>query len=310
MEYAYGDKLLRFYARTPQRAALAHALAPGAGPQHKTTAAITPDLRLAGYDQAVQDFRSGDTVHLFLYWQYGDQTIEGSWPSEAEVRLVDSAGQTWQGEPILPPQGSAPALAGLARQQVDFLVSPDTPSGRYTFYLFNGQGASARLGGLWLRQRQQTRLTPADVTIPHRLEADFASGIRLLGYAVETESPQPGDALRLTLYWQAQAALEKRYKVFTHLLGDVYNAESNNFLWGQQDNEPVSNTRPTPTWGRGEVIVDSYAIPISASAPAGAYRLEIGLYDPVTGERLMVMDEEGTAVADHLILATITIIGE
>jgi hypothetical protein len=201
-------------------------------------------------------------------------------------------------------------LAGLARQQVDFLVSPDTPSGRYTFYLFNSQGESARLGHLWLRQRQSTRLTPADVTIAQRLEADFASGVRLLGYAMETESPQPGDALRLTLYWQAQAVLEKRYKVFTHLLGDIYNAESNNFLWGQQDNEPVSNTRPTPTWRTGEVIVDSYAIPISASAPAGDYRLEIGLYDPVTGERLMVVDEEGTAVADHLILATITITGE
>ncbi|MEZ4645018.1 MAG: hypothetical protein R3E31_20185 [Chloroflexota bacterium] len=35
---------------------------------------------------------------------------------------------------------------------------------------------------------------------------------------------------------------------------------------GQQDNEPVNNSRPTPSWRPGEVIVDSYALPIAARA--------------------------------------------
>jgi hypothetical protein len=92
--------------------------------------------------------------------------------------------------------------------------------------------------------------------------------------------------------------------VFTHLLGDVFNAETGNFLWGQQDNEPVNNKRPTPTWRPGEVIVDAYAMPTALNAPVGVYRLEIGLYNPVTGARLPVVDEDGEFVADHVVLET------
>jgi hypothetical protein len=119
---------------------------------------------------------------------------------------------------------------------------------------------------------------------------------------VETESPQPGGIVYLTLYWQAQEPVAQKYKVFTHLLGEVYNINSDNFLWGQQDNEPVNNTRPTTTWRSGEVIVDSYAIPIDAQAPAGSYQIEIGLYDPATGVRLLLQ-----ADGDHLVLTSVKV---
>ena len=42
--------------------------------------------------------------------------------------------------------------------------------------------------------------------------------------------------------------------MFTHVLGEVYNADAGNFLWGQQDNEPLNGTRPTSTWRTDEVI--------------------------------------------------------
>lgn len=289
--YTYGDKSLQFYARTDARADRIHELTPEAEPRFEETAVLAPNWQLTGYDQVVSDVRSGDFLHVFLYGQ-GDA-------AQVQMGLVDEAGQMWQETAVALPASTTPA-----RQQIDLLISPDTPSGRYRIFVSDEENQPVLLGRVTLRQRQSSALTTADVTIPNRLDVDFGDGIRLLGYAVETESPQPGGIVYLTLYWQAQEPVAQRYKVFTHLLGEVYNINGDNFLWGQQDNEPVNNTRPTTTWRSGEVIVDSYAIPIEAQAPAGSYQIEIGLYDPVTGVRLPLQ-----AGGDHLVLTGVEVSG-
>jgi hypothetical protein len=99
----------------------------------------------------------------------------------------------------------------------------------------------------------------------------------------------------LTLYWQADAVISERYKVFTHLLGAVYNADTDNFLWGQQDNEPVNGQSPTTRWQPNAIIVDPYRIPVAPDAPPGRYRLEVGLYGLVDGQRLPVTGPDGDA---------------
>jgi hypothetical protein len=134
-----------------------------------------------------------------------------------------------------------------------------------------------------------------------------------MGYDLDAETLAPGEALDpgtslgLTLYWQALQPVESRYKVFTHVLGEVYNANRDSFLWGQQDNEPVNGTRPTSTWRTGEVIVDRYAIPLDPGAPPGEYVIEVGLYDPATLERLPLLDDRGQPIADHVILTRIEV---
>jgi hypothetical protein len=150
----------------------------------------------------------------------------------------------------------------------------------------------------------------ADVDVAHPLEIDFGDGIRLLGYDLQAEKLRPGEMLHLTLYWQATQPIERQYKVFTHVLGQVFNAESGNFLWGQQDNEPVNGTRPTSTWRKDEVVVDRFAILLNPQAPGGRYAIEIGLYDPATGERLPVVEGRKRVVADHLVLTQVMVGGE
>ncbi len=140
------------------------------------------------------------------------------------------------------------------------------------------------------------------MTIANRVDAPFAGGIRLLGYDLAAATAHPGESINLRLYWTSGGDVTQRYKAFTHLLGDTFNAAAGNFLWGQVDREPAANTRPTTTWRADEVIVDEYAIPVAADAPPGPYRIEIGLYDPLTGERLPVLGAAGTPSADHVIL--------
>jgi hypothetical protein len=49
---------------------------------------------------------------------------------------------------------------------------------------------------------------------------------------------------------------------------------------GGQDNQPVNGTYPTSWWTPGEYVIDRYEIKATGAA------IEVGLYDPETGERL------------------------
>jgi hypothetical protein len=90
--------------------------------------------------------------------------------------------------------------------------------------------------------------------------------------------------------------MEKSYTVFTHLL------DTQNQIWGQKDNIPVSGNYPTTAWWEGEVVFDAYEIPIKTDAPAGEYRIETGMYDATTGERLSIFTNQGQLLSEDRIL--------
>ena len=306
-EYRSSDKVLRFYARTQARAAVAGQLAPGTRPPQPFEAALGDGVRLAGYGQPVREYRHGDTIHLATYWQEAREGAQG------EVGLVDARGagcslaEAVQRVLVSLPQ---PTSTGrLTRQQVDLVVPPDVPPGRYrTALRLLPDEQPLCLGKFTLRPWPRSGSgTISETAIGQPKRAGFEGGIGLLGYDLQESSALPGDTVSLTLYWQAQQPIERRYKVFTHLLGEVYNGARDSFLWGQRDNEPQAGARPTSTWRSGEVIADRYAIPLDAGAPPGVYSIEIGLYDPATLERLPVLDGRGQAVADHLVLTYITV---
>ena len=50
------------------------------------------------------------------------------------------------------------------------------------------------------------------------------------------------------------------------------------------------------------MVEDSYVIPVQADAPQGTYRLIVGMYDPQTMQRLPVLDKEGQAQGDSVLL--------
>lgn len=105
--------------------------------------------------------------------------------------------------------------------------------------------------------------------------------IRLNGYAL-TPTAAPGGQVLLTLLWESLQPVTTDYQVFVHLL----DAQGNKLL--QRDGQPVVWLRPTTTWQPGELIVDRYGLLLPPTLPTGRYTLAVGLYDPVTGQRLAV----------------------
>jgi hypothetical protein len=134
------------------------------------------------------------------------------------------------------------------------------------------------------------------------LPANFDNQILLLDYEIHNVQVRQGDALNLTLTWQALAPMDEEYTVFVHLL------DENDQIWGQEDTAPVRGTHPTSAWAEAEVVVDPHTVWTHQQAPLGLYRVEVGLYLLRTMERLQLLDSSGTAVDDRLIIDLMEIV--
>ncbi|MBN1120050.1 MAG: glycosyltransferase family 39 protein [Anaerolineae bacterium] len=130
--------------------------------------------------------------------------------------------------------------------------------------------------------------------------AVFGESIRLAGYTISSESLVPGDALAVTLFWETDAPIEKRYRVFVHLY------KPDGTIATQHDGEPNSSLTPTTSWVPGETVIDNHGMLLTGDAAAGVYPLMIGLYDAESGDRLPI-ELAGEPVGDRLLLVEIEV---
>jgi hypothetical protein len=141
-------------------------------------------------------------------------------------------------------------------------------------------------------------LAASDVPTPeHVLRADLGGQVRLLGYDMEGVGAagdlrvRPGEALRLTLYWESQVEMDRDWSVFFHLLDSDLD-----LVLATRDRYPGQGLLATSQMASGQRWVDRYVVWVEETtyAPARAL-LEVGLYDLATGERPPILVEEGQA---------------
>jgi mannosyltransferase len=131
--------------------------------------------------------------------------------------------------------------------------------------------------------------------------ATLGENIQLLDYALDSNEVLPGQILQLSLHWRANSRIEKRYKVFTHLIG-AENPATQSPVWAQMDGEPVGGSYPTSLWQPGDTIEDLYGLAIPPNVPPGDYILEVGMYDPATLARLPARDANGAPLPDDRVV--------
>jgi hypothetical protein len=138
------------------------------------------------------------------------------------------------------------------------------------------------MGRLISRQR----FTPQPGT---RLDTVFDYGIILLGVDV-------GEQGRFTLYWTITDPIAYDYTVFVHLLD----------AQGQQvtdaDSPPLGHDWPTSAWIPNAPFADARQFKLPEHLLPGKYTLRLGLYDPLTGERLGAYQMDGTPWPDYAII--------
>lgn len=137
-----------------------------------------------------------------------------------------------------------------------------------------------------------TRVDPGAAPVAElEMAAQATPSIHLL--EVETTPvSEITSTLTLTLTWQALVPVETDYTVFVHLL-------SGDEKLTQADSWPCSGACPTHTWRPGQIVVDVHEIALPPGSPAGPFRVALGLYQGVTGERVAVVGrDDGTVYLD------------
>jgi hypothetical protein len=141
----------------------------------------------------------------------------------------------------------------------------------------------------------------ATVEVPNRLDADLGGQVTLLGYDVNALEVAPGEAVDVTLYWAARAAVPADYTIFLHL------AAPEGPPYAQADGQPQYGSYPTSFWDAGEVVIDHRTIVLPADLPPGEYPLVTGMYLLETGERLRWLASDGSDRGDAVPLVMLTV---
>ena len=131
-------------------------------------------------------------------------------------------------------------------------------------------------------------------TVPEGLDAievRFGDAVTLVGVALPSGRMATGRPLEVTLAWRAEQEMATAYRVFLHLLNEAGE------IVDQSDGEPVAWTRPTTGWAEGEVVTESRKVTLPRAAPAGRYRLVVGLYTPGEGRLMTSGGDDGYLLA-------------
>ncbi|MDP8923131.1 MAG: DUF4832 domain-containing protein, partial [Chloroflexota bacterium] len=103
--------------------------------------------------------------------------------------------------------------------------------------------------------------------------ATFGAQLRLLGHTLERAEVRPGGALTLTLGWEAVGPVAADYAVVTILRDESgQTVEQNQRSLG-------GGGEGTEAWEPGRWTFRTSTLTVPAKAPAGDYRLFVGLYD-------------------------------
>jgi hypothetical protein len=90
------------------------------------------------------------------------------------------------------------------------------------------------------------------------------------------------DEVHVTLWWEALNAPGDDYTVFVHLV------DREGHLLSNGDGPPLCGGFPTGMWQPGDVVVDQHVIPLPSDLSVGSYRVRVGWYEPVSGQRLPI----------------------
>ncbi|MBU0494589.1 MAG: glycosyltransferase family 39 protein [Chloroflexi bacterium] len=265
---------------------------------------------LRGYDLDQTEIQPGETLRITLHWQVL-RPIEQNYSVFVQV-----FGQKQQG---IGQRDTYPGLGNLPTSQwqpgtviVDTIPVPISPQaqgpvlaridvGLYVLETLDRLPTFDEAGNSIGNAIGHVKLPPsAPAELPAQpVYDDFGHQIALVGHTIDKPSTRQ-DPWRVTLYWQAleQPALD--YTVFLHLV------DAQGQWAASTDGQPRRGEYPTSWWVPGEQIIDPHLLSLQ-NVPPGRYELWAGLYDPVTGDRLPVLDDAGQPIGDHMLLTTIEV---
>ena len=171
---------------------------------------------------------------------------------------------------------------------------PSLAAGRYEMILslissnsqdLKSEGRSVQVGEIEVREDRCQFDVPPGLT---ETDATYGNRLRLRGYSVDALSGN----VEIILFWQSIRRMDTNYKIFVHVF-----EPGTGIPVAQDDSMPDRNDFPTRFWPAGATLLDRFTIPL-IDAPPGDYGIAVGVYDPLSMDRLPVVNGKGERQPD------------
>jgi len=220
------------------------------------------------------------THHVRL--RYGRSTAE--WAGLALAALTSialaAAGVSARRRPPVAGRAPYPALTATERPPAPWLLAGLTALLVFKFAYVDGATT-------WLRcVSTAARVCGAQATV----DVAFTGAPRLRGYTVSSAAVRRGAEVRVDLYWQGEPAA-KTLSSFVHIRRSqptqAPSPVTGGDIWAQAE-QVTPGGLLTTEFLPGKLYKDAFRVQLPPDMPSGAYFLEVGWFDPATGEQLDV----------------------
>ncbi len=108
-----------------------------------------------------------------------------------------------------------------------------------------------------------------------KINATLEKGtVKILGYKLNKNRFDPGEEIKITVYYEALKKIEKNWKIFFHF--DVYRGALPHSF--KLDDFPQKGFYPTSEWKVGEIIRDEFSVDVPKGHPGGGIKIYTGFY--------------------------------
>ena len=278
-------------------------------------------MRLLGYDMEDEDTEPGGHVAVTLYWEAlapteQDHTVFVHLLDDYELVIAQrdtypglgllsttwlDPGYRWADRYVLPIPATAYAPnqaqleVGLFKTTTGERLEAIDRSREAVTREGESKDDNVRFGHVTVHAR------PGDV--PNPIAINFGDRMLLRGYDLSQRTVQQGESITVTLYWEAQRAMEKNYTVSTQSIGPSQRKAA------QHDSWPLEGAAPTAAWQPGETVTDVVPLDVFPDAAVGPYDVRIAVYLHRDGEikHLPVTPPGGRMQASHVNLTQVRV---
>jgi hypothetical protein len=267
--------------------------------------------RLMGYALNADTVHPGEPVTVTLYWQalapMSDKTA-------LFVHLINSIEAFTAQRDISPGLRNLPTshwkpgdvYADSYRLDIgETAFAPDDMRVQIGLYRPNGPRLAARgPEGQWPNgaiSLGTLKLIPRPGDFPNPTQVNFGDQVALVGYDLDARVIRPGEAVSVTLYWQALAPMKQDNSVFLHLV------DGSGQVRAMNDGMPYTQPKRTSRWLPGQIMQEVRTLKVPRDTPVGLYGIEMGVFSAEAGDRLPVVAPDGNSVSEQKMLVQVRV---
>jgi hypothetical protein len=135
------------------------------------------------------------------------------------------------------------------------------------------------------------------------VNANLEDTAELLAFDTDRAAYNPGDTVKVTLYWRSLRTPGQDYKTFVHLTDAAVTQQPS-----QHDGDPGGGFTPTTRWLPGELVPDAHPLSLPTDLAPGRYLLWAGMYEHDTVRNLTIRSSEAPSADNRVLLGEIEVV--